>query len=110
MRCLSDSTSPTMVCSGMSRGPANNQGHTRRDRADDRNPSHHHYGRDQTTRKRDRHVIAIPHGRHGGDGPPETVTPITERAARNISLEQPLGRAAKDETLRDSGHAVAGDQ
>ena len=28
---------------GMSRGPGNNQGYTRRDRADDRNPGHHHY-------------------------------------------------------------------
>ena len=59
----------------MSRGTGNNKGHPRRDPADDRNAGHHHHDAHQTTRKRDRHVIPIPRGRYGGDGPPETVTP-----------------------------------
>ena len=53
-------------------------------------------------RKRDRHVIPIPRGRYAGESPPETVTPRTERAARNTSLEQPRGRAIKHHA---SGHA-----
>ena len=86
-----------------SRGTGNDKGHTRRDPAHDRNAGHHHHGAHQTTRKRDRHVIPIPRGRYAGESPPETVTPRTERAARNTSLEQPRGRAAKKHHA--SGHA-----
>ena len=86
-----------------SRGTGNNKGHTRRDPADDRNAGHHHHGAHQTTRKRDWHMIPIPRGRYGGEGPPETVTPRTQRAPRNTSLEQPHGRAA--EKHHASGHA-----
>ena len=86
-----------------SRGTGNNKGHARRDPADDRNAGHHHHGAHQTTRKRDWHMIPIPRGRYGGEGPPETVTPRTQRAARNTSLEQPHGRAA--EKHHASGHA-----
>ena len=86
-----------------SRGTGNNKGHTRRDAADDRNAGHHHHGANKTTRKRDRHMIPIPRGRYGGEGPPETVTPRTQRAARNTSLEQPHGRAA--DKHHASGHA-----
>ena len=105
LKALLDELGRTHQCLllSASRGTGNNKGHTRRDPADDRNAGHHHHGAHQTTRKRDRHVIPIPRGRYGGDGPPETVTPRTERAARNTSLEQPHGRAAKKHHA--SGHA-----
>ena len=64
----------------------NNQGHPRRDPADDGNARQHHHGAHQTTGKRDRHVVPIARGRDSGQRPPQTITPRTPGMARNIPL------------------------
>ena len=97
-----------------SRGTGNDKGHTRRDPADDRNAGHHHHGAHQTTRKRDRHMIPVPRGRHGGEAhqrlsPQEpNVPPGTPRSSSHTA-EPPRSTTPADtpETMMTVRSAVS---
>ena len=65
------------------------EGHDRRHSADDGHSRHHHTGGDETTGRRHRDVVAIADCRHGGERPPQRVTPRVHRAAGPLTLDEP---------------------
>jgi len=76
--------------------PGGDEGHTRGDPAEDRDPRDHDRGADEATGERDRHMIPVAHRRERGQGPPQAVAPRPDPVARHAALRPPHTQAAEE--------------